>query len=73
MIEEQLTIARSLFKDMNRSGCFVRLMDSMSRGRRRGCWRACTKWLAWPLGASHIEALYGMAAPPISNRGAQGR
>ena len=56
---------------MNRLSCFVRRMESMSLGRRRGCWRACTKWLAWPFGVSHIKASYGMAAPSKSSRGAQ--
>ena len=46
-------------------------MDSMSLGRRRGCYRACARWLAWPLCASHIEASYEMGAPSIFIRGAQ--
>ena len=56
---------------MNKLGYPVRWMDSMSLGRRRGCYRACARWLAWPLCASHIEASYEMGAPSIFIRGAQ--
>ena len=56
---------------MNNSGCLVRRMDSMSLGRRRGCCRACARWLAWPLCASHIEASHEMGIPSNSIWGAQ--
>ena len=58
---------------MNKSSCLVHQIDSMSFGRRRGCCRACARWLAWPLCASHIEASHEMVAPSNSIRRAQVR
>ena len=44
-----LTIARSLFNDIKRSGCLVRLRPSISLGRRRGCCRALARMVTCPL------------------------
>ena len=38
--DDELTMARSLFKNMKRFGCLTRLRASMSFGRRRGCTKA---------------------------------
>ena len=38
--DDELTMARSLFRNMKRSGYLMRLRASMSFGRRRGCTKA---------------------------------
>ena len=47
--ETILTIARSLFKDINKPGCLIRLRASIFVGRRRGCSKAWAKYMECPL------------------------
>ena len=44
-----LTIAKSLFNDMKRSGCLVFLSPFISRERRRGYYKASARYVACPL------------------------
>ena len=67
------TIARPLFNDIKRFGYLVFLSPSISRGRRRGCCKASTRYVACPLWDSQIVASQEMGAPSISSRGDQVR
>ena len=62
-------MARSLFKDMKRSGCLTRLKASMSLGRRRGYFKASAIWAECPLWNSQIEEFQGMVVLSTSSRG----
>ena len=61
-------MARSLFRDMKRSCCLIRLRPSMSLGKRRGCSKALARKVVCPLWDSEIVASQGMGAPPNSSR-----
>ena len=58
---------------MKRLGCLVFLSPSMSRGRRRGCYKALARYVACPLWDSQSVTSQEMEAPSNSSRGDQVR
>ena len=66
-------MARSLFRDMKRSCCLVRLRPSMSLRKRRGYSKASARKVVCPLWDSQIVASQGMGAPPNSSQKAHVR
>ena len=66
-------MARSLFRDIKRSGCLIFFTTSISLGRRNGCSKTSTIWVEWPFWNSLTKAFQGMAAPSTFSRGDQMR
>ena len=58
----KFTITRSLFNDMKRFDCLVFLSPSISRGKRRGYYKASAKYVACPLWDSQSVASQEMGA-----------
>ena len=66
-------MARSLFRDIKRSGYLIFFISSISLGRRSGCSKTSTIWVEWPCWNSLTEAFQGMAALSTYSRGDQVR
>ena len=64
---------KSLFNDIKRSGCLVRLRPSMSLGKGRGCSKALARMVACLLWDSQSVASQEMGAFSTSSRRAQER